>query len=153
EPTETAEVGWRQHCVDCGDLTLFAKADSWYMGANVPGKPRVLAPYTGGVDTYRRYCDAVRAQDYLGFRLAGANGEHCVDGVVARIMPDVGRVLEFMETLGLPRLESLPPDQARAMSDAFATQRPPGPEVGEIADGSFPGAAGALNYRLYRPAT
>jgi cation diffusion facilitator CzcD-associated flavoprotein CzcO len=153
EPTPLAEAGWRQHCIDCAELTLFTKADSWYVGANVPGKPRVLTPYTGGVDAYRRICDAVRAQDYLGFRLAGADGAHCADGVVARLMPDVGRVLEFIETLGLPRLETLPAEAARTLSEALSAQRPAGPAVGEIVDGVYPGAAGPLNYRLYRPAT
>ena len=46
----TAEAGWVQHVNDCGDITLFPTANSWYMGANVPGKPRVFLPYVGGVD-------------------------------------------------------------------------------------------------------
>ncbi len=54
EPTETAEAGWVQHVNDCADITLFPTANSWYMGANVPGKPRVFLPYIGGVDKYRR---------------------------------------------------------------------------------------------------
>jgi cation diffusion facilitator CzcD-associated flavoprotein CzcO/acetyl esterase/lipase len=154
EPTPLAEAGWRQHCIDCADLTLFAKAESWYVGANVPGKPRVLTPYTGGVGVYRRFCDEVRARDYLGFRLAGPNGVSCNDGVVARLMPDVALVLEMIETLALPRLETLAPEAARAFNEAFAAQRPPGPQVGEIVDGAYPGAdGGPLNYRLYRPAT
>ncbi|MGH6952142.1 MAG: alpha/beta hydrolase fold domain-containing protein, partial [Vitreimonas sp.] len=153
EPTEVAQAGWRQHCIDCADLTLFSKADSWYVGANVPGKARVLTPYTGGVDFYRRFCDEARARGYLGFRLAGASGAHCNDGVVARLMPDVARVLDLIATLGLPRLETLPPAQARALSEALATQRPAGPQIGEIVDSAYPGAAGPLNYRLYRPAT
>ena len=53
EPTETAEAGWVQHVNDCANITLFPTANSWYMGANVPGKPRVFLPYIGGVDKYR----------------------------------------------------------------------------------------------------
>ncbi|MEZ5228497.1 MAG: alpha/beta hydrolase [Acidimicrobiales bacterium] len=45
------------------------------------------------------------------------------------------------------------PDEARAFGEATAAQRPPGPEVGEIVDGTYPGADGDLAYRLYRPAT
>src|SRR5262249_53283279 len=59
EPTPVAEAGWVQHVNDCADITLFPRADSWYMGANVPGKPRVFLPYVGGVDRYRRTCDEV----------------------------------------------------------------------------------------------
>jgi len=53
EPTELAETGWVQHVNDYGDITLFPKANSWYMGANVPGKARVFLPYIGGCDVYR----------------------------------------------------------------------------------------------------
>ena len=53
EPTETAEAGWVQHVNDCADITLHPRAKSWYMGANVPGKPRVFLPYIGGVGPYR----------------------------------------------------------------------------------------------------
>ncbi len=67
EPTETAEAGWTQHVNDCADITLYPAANSWYMGANVPGKPRVFLPYCAGVDFYRASCDEVVARDYLGF--------------------------------------------------------------------------------------
>ncbi len=53
EPTEMAEAGWTQHVNDCADITLYPAANSWYMGANVPGKPRVFLPYCGGLDFYR----------------------------------------------------------------------------------------------------
>jgi cation diffusion facilitator CzcD-associated flavoprotein CzcO/acetyl esterase/lipase len=151
EPTPTAEAGWNQHCDDCAAITLYPLANSWYMGANVPGKPRVFLPYIGGVDNYRGACDEVASQDYLGFELKGPGGSQRRDGVVRRMQPDVALVLQMMETLGLPPIESLPAADARAFMDAIAAQRPPGPEVGEIVDGVLPGPAGDLEYRLYRP--
>jgi cyclohexanone monooxygenase len=45
-----------------GDTTLYPLANSWYVGANVPGKPRVFMPYVGGVGAYRQLCDAVAAR-------------------------------------------------------------------------------------------
>jgi hypothetical protein len=69
EPTPTAEAGWVQHVNDCADITLFPTANSWYMGANVPGKPRVFLPYVGGFPQYRSTCDDVAADGYRGFRL------------------------------------------------------------------------------------
>ena len=66
EPTETAEQGWVQHVNDCADLTLHPTANSWYIGANVPGKPRVFLPYIGGVDAYRAICDEVVADEPAG---------------------------------------------------------------------------------------
>jgi acetyl esterase/lipase len=123
------------------------------MGANVPGKPRVFYPYIGGVDRYRGACDDVVSRGYLGFRMTGAGGSQCNDGVVREMQPDVAVVLELLDSLGLPPLETLPVPDARAFMAAMATQRMPGPDVGETADGLLAGAAGDLPYRLYRPAT
>jgi acetyl esterase/lipase len=58
-----------------------------------------------------------------------------------------------MAELGLPPLESMTPTDARAFMAASAAMRPPGPDVGEVVDGTLPGADGDLGYRLYRPAT
>ncbi|HVM97188.1 MAG TPA: alpha/beta hydrolase, partial [Candidatus Acidoferrales bacterium] len=129
------------------------RADSWYMGANVPGKARVFLPYIGGVDRYRTTCNEVVARDYLGFTFEGPDGTHCNDGVIRRLQPDVAIVLELMQEFGVPPLDSLSVEQARALMIATAAQRPPGPQVGEIVDGTLPGAAGQLAYRLYRPAS
>jgi cyclohexanone monooxygenase len=51
-------------------MTLFPQANSWYMGANIPGKPRVFMPYIGGVGAYRQKCAEVAAHDYEGFVLS-----------------------------------------------------------------------------------
>lgn len=69
EPTPEAEADWMDHCAEVAGRTLMAEANSWYMGANVPGKPRVFLPYIGGVDAYRRRCNAVAAAGYEGFAL------------------------------------------------------------------------------------
>ncbi len=153
EPTETAEEGWVQHVNDCADITLFPAANSWYMGANVPGKPRVFLPYCAGLDFYSASCDEVVARDYLGFTLSGPNGSQCNDGVVRRLQPDVEMVLNEMAAMDLPLMESMTVADARAFYLQMSMTRPPGPVVGEIVDGVLPGAAGELVYRLYRPST
>jgi cation diffusion facilitator CzcD-associated flavoprotein CzcO/acetyl esterase/lipase len=153
EPTETAVAGWVQHVNDFADITLMPKANSWYMGANVPGKPRVFLPYAGGVGRYRETCEEVVRRDYLGFTRSGESGTVVNDGVVCRLQPDVMIMLQMMDEMGLPPLESLPPTMARDFMAAAASVRAPGPEVGEITDGVLPGAEGDLTYRLYRPAT
>jgi cation diffusion facilitator CzcD-associated flavoprotein CzcO/acetyl esterase/lipase len=152
EPTELAESGWNQHVQDCAAITLHPTADSWYMGANVPGKPRFFLPYIGGVGAYRQACDDVVGQGYLGFRLTGPDGERCQDGVIRSMQPDVAMVLDVMATLDLPAMDTLSAADARAMMAAMAADRPPGPEVGEVTDGVIPGSGGDLPYRLYRPA-
>ena len=153
EPTPVAEAGWLQHVNDCADITLYPTANSWYMGANVPGKPRVFLPYVGGVDRYRKTCDAVVRRDYLGFTFDGAGGRRCTDGVVNRLQLDVWTILDLIQELGLPPMETLSVDRARAFSVVMATDRPPGPEVGDVVDGALPGPAGPLSYRRYQPAT
>jgi cation diffusion facilitator CzcD-associated flavoprotein CzcO/acetyl esterase/lipase len=153
EPTQTAQDGWVQYNTDWGDITLFPKANSWYMGANVPGKPRVFLPFVGGVGTYRQVCVDVVDQGYLGFTLSGPGGPQCNDGVIRPLQPDVQLLLDAMAAMNLPPLESMSPEEAREFIEQSAAMRPPGPEVGEIVDGTLPGATGDLAYRLYRPAT
>jgi cation diffusion facilitator CzcD-associated flavoprotein CzcO/acetyl esterase/lipase len=153
EPTPTAEAGWVQHVNDCADITLFPTANSWYMGANVPGKPRVFLPYVGGVDYYRMTCEKAAAEDYFGFQISGPDHSICNDGVINRLQPDVRMVLDVMAEMQLPPLESMSPSDARTFMDMSAGMRPSGPQVGEIIDGRLPGAADDLDYRLYRPAS
>ncbi len=77
----------------------------------------------------------------------------CHDGVIRRMQPDVAMVLARMAAMGLPTVDSLPVDEARAFVQQLSAARPPGPVVGEVVDGMLPGAAGPLAYRLYRPAS
>jgi len=72
EATAAAQDGWVQHVAEVGAHTLFPTADSWYMGSNVPGKPRVFYAYIGGVGLYRQTCDQIAASGYEGFTLTGA---------------------------------------------------------------------------------
>ena len=58
-----------EHVNKVAETTLYPLANSWYIGANIPGKHRVFMPYVGGVGAYREKCDKVAAADYEGFRL------------------------------------------------------------------------------------
>jgi cation diffusion facilitator CzcD-associated flavoprotein CzcO len=69
EPTIEAEDSWVDHVNEVANMTLYPHANSWYMGANIPGKPRVFMPYIGGVGAYRMKCDDVVANGYEGFVL------------------------------------------------------------------------------------
>ena len=69
EPTEEAEEAWVQHVADAVAGTLYPLADSWWSGANIPGKPRRFMMYVGGHDTFRARCAAVAAAGYEGFGL------------------------------------------------------------------------------------
>ena len=69
EANADAEEAWVVHVNELSEKTLFPLADSWYLGANIPGKPRVFMPYSGGVGNYRKKCDEVAAANYEGFEL------------------------------------------------------------------------------------
>ncbi len=64
-----AEQRWMDHVAALADETLYPQANSWYLGANIPGKPRVLMPYVAGCGQYRRECEEVVARGYAGFLL------------------------------------------------------------------------------------
>jgi cyclohexanone monooxygenase len=70
EATEEAQDAWVEHVNTIANFTLFPQANSWYMGANIPGKPRVFMPYIGGLGNYGQRCDEVAANGYEGFSLA-----------------------------------------------------------------------------------
>jgi len=67
EATQAAENNWVAHVNQLASATLFLNANSWYLGANVPGKPRVFMPYVGGVGRYREECTAIANNGYTGF--------------------------------------------------------------------------------------
>jgi cation diffusion facilitator CzcD-associated flavoprotein CzcO len=68
ETTEAAAEEWGRAVNDAANATLLPKAThSWYLGANVPGKPRVFMPYAGGMARYRDHCAEVAAGGYPGF--------------------------------------------------------------------------------------
>jgi cyclohexanone monooxygenase len=68
--TQEAEKGWVAHNNWVADQTLYPMANSWYMGSNIPGKPRIFMPYVGGVHTYKKKCDEVAEAGYEGFELS-----------------------------------------------------------------------------------
>ena len=69
EPERSAELEWAEHTSQVADLTLYPKAESWYVGANIPGKPRAFLAYVGGAGVYREICDQIARSDYHGFEV------------------------------------------------------------------------------------
>jgi cyclohexanone monooxygenase len=62
-----AQDDWVRHVNDAAAGSIYHKANNWYLGANVPGKPRVFMPYIAGLDVYRRECDEIAERRYPGF--------------------------------------------------------------------------------------
>jgi len=67
EPRAEAERDWVHHVNEVADSTLYPLANSWYLGSNIPGKPRVFMPYVGGFAGYAKRCAAVAENGYEGF--------------------------------------------------------------------------------------
>jgi cyclohexanone monooxygenase len=67
EPDVKDEEKWVAHVNEVANTTLLPQANSWYIGANIPGKPRVFLPYIGGVGNYRQLCKDMVAKGYEGF--------------------------------------------------------------------------------------
>ena len=65
-----AEDDWMAHHTEVADAMLITQTDSWWVGANIPGKKRILYPYVGGLPAYRMKCDEVAAKSYEGFTLS-----------------------------------------------------------------------------------
>jgi len=71
EPQPQASAQWMQEVNQAAAATLLPKAKhSWYLGANIPGKPRVFMPYAGGMAHYRKRCETITANGYEGFLMA-----------------------------------------------------------------------------------
>jgi cyclohexanone monooxygenase len=72
EANKEAEDKWVAHVNEVAHTTLYPQANSWYMGANIPGKPQIFMPYIGGVGAYRQICNDVAAKGYEGFEMESA---------------------------------------------------------------------------------
>jgi cation diffusion facilitator CzcD-associated flavoprotein CzcO len=71
EAHEDAETEWVGTVAAMADKSLISKGNTWYTGANIPGKPREFPIYIGGLNKYREICETVAKDDYRGFLLSG----------------------------------------------------------------------------------
>ena len=85
EAKQEAEDKWVAHVNEVAHGTLYPQANSWYMGANIPGKPQIFMPYIGGVGVYRQICNDVAAKGYEGFAMA-CGGAAAEDGGIMRVV-------------------------------------------------------------------
>src|SRR5277367_4217458 len=70
EATVPAEEAWRAQVIEIASGTLFPRADSWYLGANIPGKPREMLSFAGGLSTYMAKCNESAKRGYEGFTIS-----------------------------------------------------------------------------------
>ena len=88
EPTLEAEDDWLEEVNVAAYKTLYPLASSWYMGANIPDKPRIFMAYLGGVPRYRAICDDSAANSYAGFQINGGADTGAVDYIAHLDLPE-----------------------------------------------------------------
>ena len=84
EPGEAAQDDWMDHVADVASHTLYPEANSWYLGVNIPGKPKVFMPYVGA--GYRHTCSQIATDGYRGFRFARTAAEGHRPATTARTL-------------------------------------------------------------------
>src|SRR5258708_28195070 len=73
EPIAADEDAWVEHVNDVSTVSLRSTCSSWYVGTNIPGRPRVFMPYIGGFPLYLQKCNEVMTNGFEGFVMGGAH--------------------------------------------------------------------------------
>lgn len=148
EVTTEAEQQWSELAASLLDMTLLSKANSWYMGSNVPGKPRAAFVFASGGPLYNAICAEVEATDYAGFAI---NGVERPLSPTSRICAGGLGLVSGMLAQGMPPLEAMSAPEIRAVIDSFVgMQLPPVDGVTSV-DTTFPTAAGERPARVFTP--
>jgi hypothetical protein len=79
EPTPDATSSWTAYVAETANRGLLARNETQYVGANVPGKPRVYSAYLGGLPLYRAICNLVAEQNYTGFIFRKGDDTTCAE--------------------------------------------------------------------------
>lgn len=149
EPDAKAEADWYQLVDGILHSTLFPKAKSWYMGANVPGKPRAAFIFVGAAVLYRAMCQQVVERDYAGFCLGG--GEASTVPPLIRVDPSVAQVVGAMLMEGIGRLDDLSLEQMRETVEGLKEMQLPAPKGVKRLEQTYPGAVGNLPVHVHVP--
>ena len=151
DATPQAQEQWVHEVNAVAQMTLLPKsATSWYMGANIPGKPRRVLVYLGGAPRYRAICDNVQRNDYRGFvfaadtaGLATATGSPALD-------PCVMFIVEALRQQQFPGFRAAGVEGARAVVESFVDMQAPKQEVASVTEHSY-GPEADQRLRVYVP--
>ncbi|MGQ0620032.1 MAG: flavin-containing monooxygenase [Panacagrimonas sp.] len=149
EADEGAEQAWQKQVDGILHMTLLPKANSWYMGANVPGKPRATYIFAGGAPLYRAMCADMVAKGYAGFRIGGAAAPRVPPMV--QLDPAVAMVVGAMLMQDMKPLEDCTLEETRAAVESFTMMQKPAPGDVRMIETSYPGPSGKRAVRIYKP--
>ncbi|TDU32703.1 cation diffusion facilitator CzcD-associated flavoprotein CzcO [Panacagrimonas perspica] len=149
EADEAAERAWHKQVEGILHTTLMPRANSWYMGANVPGKPRAVFIFAGGAPLYRAMCADVVDHGYAGFSV----GEAPAGRVPPMIQIDaaVAQVVGAMAMQDMKPLEQCTLEETRAAVESFALMQKPAPGSVRRIESTYPGPAGPRRMYIHRP--
>lgn len=149
EADGAAEAAWFKLVSDTLEMTLFPRANSWYMGANIPGKPRSVFMFAGAAPLYREMCRDVVDHDYAGFSIDGAPAQRVPPMI--RIDAGVARVVGAMLMQEVKPLEECTLEEAREVVESFIDLQKPVPASVERIETTYPGPADTRPVYIYRP--
>lgn len=153
EPTEKAQNQWVEETTRLSEMTLLpTSATSWYMGANIPGKPRRVLVYLGGAPRYRAICNNVQKNGYRGFAFADRSGGLDESSAAVELDPCFMYIVEALEQQQFTGFRDAGVEGTRAVVDSFVDMQAPKKKVASIAEHAY-GTDPEQRLRVYRPLT
>ncbi|MFV0457410.1 MAG: flavin-containing monooxygenase [Actinomycetales bacterium] len=151
EATEQAQDQWVCETNALAEMTLLPEAaTTWYMGANIPGKPRRVLVYLGGAPRYRAICDNVQRNDYRGFVFAQTTAELAESSSSPALDPSLMFLVEALRKQGFAGFRDAGVEGARAAVDGFTAMQSPTPEGVTVTEDAY-GDGPQQVLRIYRP--
>ncbi len=151
DPSRQAQDQWVAETNALAEMTLLpTSATSWYMGANIPGKPRRVLVYLGGAPRYRAICDNVQSNGFRGFRFASSSRGLDTVGHAAALDPSFMVIAEALSDQGFHGFRDAGIEAARAVVDSFTEMQAAPVEVREVSEHAY-GDHPEQRLRIYRP--
>lgn len=149
EADEAAERAWLKQVDGILHTTLMPRANSWYMGANVPGKPRGTFIFAGPAPLYRAMCADVVAHGFAGFKVGDSPASSVPP--MLKIDPYVAQLIGGMAMQEIKPLEECTLEESRLIIESFAQMQKPAPDTVERIEVSYPAADGPRRAYIHRP--
>ena len=151
EPSRQAQDQWVAETNAIAEMTLLpTSATSWYMGANIPGKPRRVLVYLGGAPRYRTICDNMQQNGYRGFHFAGTSATILDAAPSPALDPSLMFVAQSLVEQGFPGFRAAGVDTAREVVESFAEMQAPAPATAATSEHAY-GPDPEQQLRIHRP--
>lgn len=149
EADEAAEQAWKHLTDSLLEATLLPRANSWYMGVNVPGKPRATWVWPAGAPLYRAMVADSVARGYAGFRIGDKPAQPAPPMI--ELDPHVALIVGSMIEQEMKPLEDCSVAETREAVESFMAMQKPAPDTVEVTETTYPGPAGSRPVRIYTP--